>query len=349
MFLGISTYYFKDIHAQTSSISSIQGYAWSSNIGWIEFDPDNIQVNTDGSIVGYAWSSNVGWLQFGGLSGAPTSADDAKIQNDRITGWAKFLSADGTVSGWDGWVLFGGQTHWVNLDSNTNQFSGYAWGDDVVGWIDFSGVSGVSVNDPICPNGATNWPDCSSCPGGGTPINNSCPPVDMCLNIDGNQATVPSGTIQVSGSQCICTNDAIDPSTCTTCSAGQVLNQLNQCVTTTCPAGQILNQLNQCVNPPPPPEPQTFATGTFYFKPKIVSNAQDCPLYLDISETLGCTVTNRQGQETDIPNTASKVIRSSGLETYNIGTYILSCTGTNNQVVEMGSLSCYSNPGVKEL
>ncbi|MFA4890562.1 MAG: hypothetical protein WC587_02980 [Candidatus Paceibacterota bacterium] len=39
----------------------------------------------------------------------------------------------------------------VNLDKISGNFSGYAWGSDVVGWISFSGVS-TNVAAPICNN-----------------------------------------------------------------------------------------------------------------------------------------------------------------------------------------------------
>ena len=38
-------------------------YAWSSNAGWINFNPTNGNVDvTDTAITGQAWSDNYGWI-----------------------------------------------------------------------------------------------------------------------------------------------------------------------------------------------------------------------------------------------------------------------------------------------
>ena len=52
----------------------VSGYAWSSNIGWIKFDPSYGGVfynQTTGNLSGYAWSSNIGWIKFENLSANP--------------------------------------------------------------------------------------------------------------------------------------------------------------------------------------------------------------------------------------------------------------------------------------
>ena len=53
--------------------------------------------------------------------------------------------------GWDGWVSMSGTAaggYGVNLDPVTGQGSGYAWGGDVLGWIDFSDVTVVPWQQP---------------------------------------------------------------------------------------------------------------------------------------------------------------------------------------------------------
>ena len=54
-------------------VDTLQGYAWSSNLGWICFydatTPSNcgsaaVQVNSDDSLSGYAWSNNAGSISF---------------------------------------------------------------------------------------------------------------------------------------------------------------------------------------------------------------------------------------------------------------------------------------------
>jgi hypothetical protein len=45
----------------------LSGYAWGTNVGWIDFAPDNGGVTIDpvtGNFDGYAWGDNVGWIHF---------------------------------------------------------------------------------------------------------------------------------------------------------------------------------------------------------------------------------------------------------------------------------------------
>jgi len=46
---------------------NLSGYAWGTNVGWINFNPTHSQVTIDpatGSFDGYAWGENVGWIHF---------------------------------------------------------------------------------------------------------------------------------------------------------------------------------------------------------------------------------------------------------------------------------------------
>ncbi|MEK7499972.1 MAG: hypothetical protein AAB649_05200, partial [Patescibacteria group bacterium] len=128
------------------------------------------------------WSSNIGWIQFGSLSGFPTGtgtqAQNANINGNNLKGWARALSYGG---GWDGWISLSGAGYGVTLAGNN--FDGYAWGSEVVGWVDFDGVVttsdvangscsathyscvvGTSINNSESPSGWT-W-SCSGSNGG---------------------------------------------------------------------------------------------------------------------------------------------------------------------------------------
>jgi len=82
-------------------------YAWSDQIGWINFGPTGAGGEykgltiTDSSVTGYAWSNQYGWINFG------------PFQNN----------SDGGVKNTSAGVL-----------------SGYAWSNNL-GWINFSGVN----------------------------------------------------------------------------------------------------------------------------------------------------------------------------------------------------------------
>ena len=88
------------------TIDGTYKYAWSNQIGWVNFAPTggagsyNGLVITDYSVSGYAWSSEYGWINFGPF----VNNSEGGVKN--------------TPSG----VL-----------------SGYAWGDNL-GWINFQGV-----------------------------------------------------------------------------------------------------------------------------------------------------------------------------------------------------------------
>lgn len=118
------------------------------------------------TIEGYAWSENIGWIKFGGLSGFPASLfNNAEIRLDgtnyRVYGWARACA--GTINGdcsdmtphpdgWDGWISLscenftnGCAVFDYRLLVNNNALKGYAWGnggttptEGVIGWVDFS-------------------------------------------------------------------------------------------------------------------------------------------------------------------------------------------------------------------
>ena len=136
----------------------------------------NYGVNEDsitGFLIGYAWSPNIGWIQFGNLSGWPTTSQapgttstNAQMTGNSLKGWAKALSADG--NGWDGWISLSGTTtsgsnYGVTLTStgstSPSQYTckvDCAWGGDVLGWVDFSGVIVAGTALPVVTNPTTS-------------------------------------------------------------------------------------------------------------------------------------------------------------------------------------------------
>jgi hypothetical protein len=119
-----------------------------------------VSMNNDtGFLNGYAWSESIGWIKFGGLTGFPggasTIAQNAQIVSNKLIGWARACA--GTKSGdcssmvsrtdgWDGWISLGGKasdatTYNISYDNATQDFSGYAWGSDIVSGISFHGTT----------------------------------------------------------------------------------------------------------------------------------------------------------------------------------------------------------------
>lgn len=120
---------------------AVNDWAWSDNIGWIQMDPSPGGVfidNSTGAFSGYAWSDNIGWIDF----------TDTKLDwlNGQVSGWAKAVAGD-AASGWDGLISMRGASpdYGVNVNLSTGAFSGYAWGSDVVGWVDFSKATLTAV------------------------------------------------------------------------------------------------------------------------------------------------------------------------------------------------------------
>jgi len=169
------------VQAQTwSSPVELEGYAWSSNIGWISMNCSNdgscgtsnyrAQINNDKTLSGYAWSSNIGWIDFSpSLTGVPDGGGAARVTGDNssgweVVGWVRALSYGG---GWDGWISMnctntgtcGTSSYAVDITYSALQsgFSSnaYAWGSDVIGWInlDLINFSSPCVERASCSAG----------------------------------------------------------------------------------------------------------------------------------------------------------------------------------------------------
>ncbi|HUO50311.1 MAG TPA: fibronectin type III domain-containing protein [Candidatus Paceibacterota bacterium] len=128
----------------------LTGYFWSDTIGWIDANCYNTNscttnnfglfVDNSGNISGYGWSDNIGWVsaQPSDVSGCPSSPCTPNINATTgvVSGWFRAIAANG--NGWDGWISLSGSNYGPTF-SNGN-FSGYSWGSDVVGWVDWSQV-----------------------------------------------------------------------------------------------------------------------------------------------------------------------------------------------------------------
>ncbi len=174
--------------AEAASVA-VTGYAWSDNIGWIQFDPkttSSLCTATDcgvnygessGQFSGYAWSDNIGWVYFGPditgkilFSSAPEipkqwAKADAITPFD-VKGWAiayRAVEPEGqTLGGWDGWMKFDKSGLLQTLNSATinladgitkGDFNGYVWGGDVVGWVSLNcKEGGVETNGTTIKN-----------------------------------------------------------------------------------------------------------------------------------------------------------------------------------------------------
>ncbi|OGZ32036.1 MAG: hypothetical protein A2V69_02015 [Candidatus Portnoybacteria bacterium RBG_13_40_8] len=152
-------YFTKPEIASGGTEHNVSGWGWSDYIGWISFNSTsgggsyNYGINVDfgtGNFSGYAWSDNVGWITFAPVGPYPADPQRAAhLESDyKVTGWARAVACQpsGCSGGWDGWIKLGDSTgSWtgaaqdqVRIDANTNEFEGWAWGSEVIGWIAFN-------------------------------------------------------------------------------------------------------------------------------------------------------------------------------------------------------------------
>jgi len=132
-----------DIDSATGEFSD---YAWSENIGWISFEPADVNV-----------ADCPDW---------PASCQAVLDLNSlEVSGWARALAYG---DGWDGWIKMKGTTQdgspygvTLNPVPSPSEFEGWAWGDEVVGWVsfncsntgvcatsDYKVITDISVNNP---------------------------------------------------------------------------------------------------------------------------------------------------------------------------------------------------------
>jgi hypothetical protein len=206
------------VSSQGSNVE-LGGYAWSENIGWI--DMSGVEEEPTGGWVGYSWSEHIGWIKFGGLSSFPsgggTVAQDASLSGSTLTGWARACA--GTVSadcssmtsrtdGWDGWVALSGTEYGPSVSGNN--FSGYAYGGEVVGWIDFSGVSYATCSPSYqCLSSTESEHTAADC----SVTVTTCVSPDTCNALSGQCESPapppPSGCLSVNDASCPGTKDAL--------------------------------------------------------------------------------------------------------------------------------------------
>lgn len=99
-----------------------------------------LTINEDLTLSGEGWSENIGWLSANqsDLDGCPAGECVARLNDGVLEGWLRAVGANG--NGWDGWISLSGPDYGVDI-SGDGSLSGYAWGDSVVGWLDFSYAS----------------------------------------------------------------------------------------------------------------------------------------------------------------------------------------------------------------
>jgi len=156
---------------KAGSSDNVTGWAWAGvpqasggeklGLGWISFNGDNepggvdfgVNIEADGNLTGYAYydmndpdtgEHESGWINFDPVVPDLQGNSDYSVRvsdTGELSGWARAVEYGG---GWDGWIKFrkdpsdSGQYYAVYIDTDDGEFHGWAWGDDVMGWISFN-------------------------------------------------------------------------------------------------------------------------------------------------------------------------------------------------------------------
>jgi|WetSurMetagenome_2_1015567.scaffolds.fasta_scaffold01475_3 hypothetical protein len=146
----LSTFFAFSVHASATdgTIDAVNRYAWTENIGWLDFGTTagNVHV-TDSALTGYAWGENVGWISLN------CSNDNSCLTN---INYKVSNNSSGVLSGyaWSenvGWINFNPTNGGVTINSS-GEFKGYAWGENV-GWIVFD----CTTNNSCAANGGVDY------------------------------------------------------------------------------------------------------------------------------------------------------------------------------------------------
>jgi hypothetical protein len=132
--------------AYASSAVVVSGSATVDNTGnSIYFSPSygsNVVIdNWSHQMSGYAWSSDLGWIDFGDDSNNP-NGPVITASNGNLSGEAEVIN--------DGSYINFSSTGADVVVSSSGVFSGYAWSLDL-GWINFSGVTASGYNPDFTP------------------------------------------------------------------------------------------------------------------------------------------------------------------------------------------------------
>jgi hypothetical protein len=217
--------------AHASGSAALSGWAWSSNVGWLNFGstttpiPYGVSMDaTTGNLTGYAWSSSLGWISFNGsdTTGCPSDPvatpqpcqANVNTTTGVVSGWAKLLTTGD-------WIELSGTNHSFNTNgtggvsyisvSGSGFLVGNAWGGPF-GWLSFNTSAGGGLPTPCTP-GSSGCGVCviGTCPGGG---NNSS------INLGLTVADVTAGGIPSSSLSAVPTTDSIKIAWNSTDSAG---------------------------------------------------------------------------------------------------------------------------------
>lgn len=141
---GLLIFYPSPVFASTTdgTIDSTDQYAWSENIGWINFGTTETEGDvhiTDSALTGYAYGENIGWISLNCSNDDSCATIDYGISNDGEGNLSGYAWSENT-----GWIDFDPTGGGVTIDSD-GDFAGYAYGENI-GWLVFNCATTDSCN-----------------------------------------------------------------------------------------------------------------------------------------------------------------------------------------------------------
>ena len=247
------------------------------------------------------------------------------------------------ILAWDGWVSLSG----LSTDDSPygptrtgDTLTGYAWGDDVVGWID---MSGVSLSEPPAQCGNANAINIST-----KPVTDFCDTGTLsgvvsqadqdswtwtCLNESSSEQCGASCSINewICGDECISTSETCGNNDCPIGKIEQPVGS-GKCEVDTgsCPVGEIEDPSNpgECIENTGSYNGDITA---FIAQPRIINSGEECSLnwavYTETPATVLCEVVSGGGETIKIDPADG----NSGTATFSNVTsstnYTMSCYG----------------------
>jgi hypothetical protein len=156
----------------SQTVGTLSGYAWSSNVGWLSFNPSNV-VGCPSSEANFDKPVSLGGVGADLPSGVTNICTPrVDLVSGKVSGWARVLSM-ATEDATTGWLHLSGTNHptgtsGVKYDPQSGAFSGFAYEPSAIGWLDFTvglptgrGVSICVTGTPNCPPNPVPLGNCS--------------------------------------------------------------------------------------------------------------------------------------------------------------------------------------------
>ena len=125
-----------------TNISNTNRYAYSENLGWVDFGTaEGNVIVANSELTGYAWSENAGWISLNCANDNDGCSPSYKVVNDGTGNLSGYAYSENT-----GWINFAPTGGGVTINPGKGIFSGWAWSENA-GWISFNCLTAGSCTN----------------------------------------------------------------------------------------------------------------------------------------------------------------------------------------------------------